>query len=175
MNFNNSLCVLGGIFFLENMYTKLFQKTKTIRKKYVFAETKWACRHKSAWGTKSSFELKIKSETPVFYERLESVLAAYGTERLCTNSSVFINLTPPAWILSVYNASSNCGRSYEKRLADDICTNNAFVWGDLNSRNQPSAFLYGETWTHVTNLMHFKWTICANNHIAGHNYSTRAG
>jgi len=30
-------------------------------------------------------------------------------------------------------------------LADDIRTKNAFVWGDLNARNQPNAFSYGET------------------------------
>ena len=34
--------------------------------------------------------------------------------------------------------------------ADDIRTKHAFVWGDLNARNQPNAFSYGETWTHVT-------------------------
>jgi len=30
-------------------------------------------------------------------------------------------------------------------LADDIRTKHAFVWGDLNARNQPNAFSYGET------------------------------
>jgi len=35
-------------------------------------------------------------------------------------------------------------------MADDIRTKHAFVWGDLNARNQPNAFSYGETWTHVT-------------------------
>jgi len=38
----------------------------------------------------------------------------------------------------------------ELRKADDIRTKHAFVWGDLNARNQPNAFSYGETWTQVT-------------------------
>ena len=29
--------------------------------------------------------------------------------------------------------------------ADDIRTKHAFVWGDLNARNQPNAFSYGQT------------------------------
>jgi len=29
--------------------------------------------------------------------------------------------------------------------ADDNRTKHAFVWGDLNARNQPNAFSYGET------------------------------
>jgi len=37
-----------------------------------------------------------------------------------------------------------------KIKADDIRTKHAFVWGDLNARNQPNAFSYEETWTHVT-------------------------
>ena len=32
-----------------------------------------------------------------------------------------------------------------QRLTDDIRTKHAFVWGDLNARNQPNAFSYGET------------------------------
>ena len=42
------------------------------------------------------------------------------------------------------------GLASYKRKVDDIRTKNAFVWGDLNARNQPNAFSYGETWTHVT-------------------------
>jgi len=33
----------------------------------------------------------------------------------------------------------------KSRWADDIRTKHAFVWGDLNARNQPNAFTYGET------------------------------
>jgi len=38
-------------------------------------------------------------------------------------------------------------KKYHNKLAeaDDIRTKNAFVWGDLNARNQPNAFSYGET------------------------------
>jgi len=32
-----------------------------------------------------------------------------------------------------------------RSMADDIRTKHAFVWGDLNARNQPNAFSYGET------------------------------
>jgi len=36
-------------------------------------------------------------------------------------------------------------QTYDNIRADDIRAKHAFVWGDLNARNQPNAFSYGET------------------------------
>ena len=47
-------------------------------------------------------------------------------------------------------SKESLGVKLDKERADDIRTKHAFVWGDLNARNQPNAFSYGETWTHVT-------------------------
>jgi len=61
-------------------------------------------------------------------------------------------LSAPVFSLTSNKSLSKCflaglrpGGRFLSIKADDICTNNAFVWGDLNARNQPSAFLYGET------------------------------
>jgi len=66
---------------------------------------------------------------------------SFENQLLNTGKVVFLDIVKN----KTFPLSHEIERVYILKWADDIRTKHAFVWGDLNARNQPNAFSYGET------------------------------